>query len=44
MTTRCTAECHVLLAWGDVPRHALTDKTELQATAPAPIPAERVVN
>jgi hypothetical protein len=37
-----TAECHVLLAWGDVPRHALTDKTELQATAQTP--AERVVN
>jgi hypothetical protein len=39
-----TAECHVLLAWGDVPRHALTDKTELQPTAQTPVPAERVVN
>ncbi len=37
-----TAECHVLLSWGDVPRHALTDKTELQPTAQTP--AERVVN
>ncbi len=39
-----TAECHVLLTWGDVPRHALTNKTELQPTAQTPIPAERVVN
>ena len=39
-----TAECHVLLSWGDVPRHALTDKTELQPTAQAPVTAERVVN
>jgi len=39
-----TAERHVLLAWGDVPRHALTDKTELQATRAAQAPAERVVN
>ncbi len=39
-----TAERYVLLAWGDVPRHTLTDKTELQATAQTPVPAERVVN
>ncbi len=41
-----TAERHVLLRWGDVPRRALTDKIELRptATAQTPVPAERLVN
>ena len=48
--TRCpwgvlyTAERHLLLSWGNLPRWALTDKTELQPTraAQALVTAERV--